>query len=62
MDLSLPEVNRLLAAANAARWRDDGPDLDRFEGAEYRRILVPVFYPGPGEHSAATFKRHPSSP
>lgn len=32
-------VKVLTAPALAAAW----PDLDRFEGAEYRRILVPVF-------------------
>jgi len=25
------------------------PALDRFEGPEYRRVLVPVFRPGPGD-------------
>jgi gamma-glutamylcyclotransferase (GGCT)/AIG2-like uncharacterized protein YtfP len=35
-------VKVLRAAALAAAW----PKLDRFEGAEYRRILVPVFSPG----------------
>jgi gamma-glutamylcyclotransferase (GGCT)/AIG2-like uncharacterized protein YtfP len=36
-------VKVLTAPGLAAAW----PDLDRFEGAEYRRILVPVFSPGP---------------
>ncbi|HEX6911465.1 MAG TPA: hypothetical protein VF142_13760, partial [Longimicrobium sp.] len=41
----------LTAPALAAAW----PDLDRFEGAEYRRILVPVFTPGPaGERRLRT--------
>jgi gamma-glutamylcyclotransferase (GGCT)/AIG2-like uncharacterized protein YtfP len=35
-------VKVLAAPALAAAW----PELDRFEGAEYRRILVPVFAPG----------------
>lgn len=35
-------VKVLTAAALEAAW----PELDRFEGAEYRRILVPVFSPG----------------
>lgn len=35
----------------AAAW----PDLDRFEGPEYQRILVPVFSPGPaGERRLVT--------
>jgi gamma-glutamylcyclotransferase (GGCT)/AIG2-like uncharacterized protein YtfP len=38
-------VKVLTAATLAAAW----PDLDRFEGAEYRRILVPVFGPGPAD-------------
>ncbi len=38
-------VKVLTAAALAVAW----PDLDRFEGAEYRRILVPVFTPGGAE-------------
>jgi gamma-glutamylcyclotransferase (GGCT)/AIG2-like uncharacterized protein YtfP len=36
-------VQVLTAPRLAAAW----PDLDRFEGAEYRRILVPVFTSGP---------------
>jgi gamma-glutamylcyclotransferase (GGCT)/AIG2-like uncharacterized protein YtfP len=36
-------VQVLTAPALVAAW----PGLDRFEGAEYRRILVPVFEPGP---------------
>ena len=35
----------LTAPGLAAAW----PELDRFEGAEYRRVLVPVFTPGPPE-------------
>jgi len=35
-------VKVLTAPALAIAW----PGLDRFEGAEYRRILVPVFTPG----------------
>ena len=35
-------VKVLTAPALATAWAD----LDRFEGAEYRRILVPVFSPG----------------
>ena len=35
-------VKVLAAPALEAAW----PELDRFEGAEYRRILVPVFSPG----------------
>jgi gamma-glutamylcyclotransferase (GGCT)/AIG2-like uncharacterized protein YtfP len=35
-------VKVLTAPALATAW----PELDRFEGAEYRRILVPVFSPG----------------
>lgn len=35
-------VKVLASPALAAAW----PDLDRFEGAEYRRILVVVFSPG----------------
>jgi gamma-glutamylcyclotransferase (GGCT)/AIG2-like uncharacterized protein YtfP len=35
-------VKVLRAPALATAW----PELDRFEGAEYRRILVPVFSPG----------------
>lgn len=35
-------VKVLTAVALEAAW----PELDRFEGAEYRRILVPVFSPG----------------
>ena len=38
-------VKVLTAAALATAW----PALDRFEGAEYRRILVPVFTPGGAE-------------
>jgi gamma-glutamylcyclotransferase (GGCT)/AIG2-like uncharacterized protein YtfP len=38
-------VKVLTAPGLATAW----PDLDRFEGAEYRRILVPVFSPGTGE-------------
>jgi gamma-glutamylcyclotransferase (GGCT)/AIG2-like uncharacterized protein YtfP len=38
-------VKVLAAPALAAAW----PDLDRFEGAEYRRILMPVFSPGPAD-------------
>jgi gamma-glutamylcyclotransferase (GGCT)/AIG2-like uncharacterized protein YtfP len=37
-------VHVLTAPALAAAW----PELDRFEGPGYRRILVPVFSPGPG--------------
>jgi gamma-glutamylcyclotransferase (GGCT)/AIG2-like uncharacterized protein YtfP len=36
-------VQVLTSAALPAAW----PELDAFEGAEYRRILVPVFRPGP---------------
>jgi gamma-glutamylcyclotransferase (GGCT)/AIG2-like uncharacterized protein YtfP len=36
-----------LAAVTSAALAADWPRLDRFEGAEYRRILVPVFHPGP---------------
>ncbi|HET7231996.1 MAG TPA: gamma-glutamylcyclotransferase [Longimicrobium sp.] len=36
-------VKVLTAPTLAAAW----PDLDRFEGAEYRRILVPVFASSP---------------
>jgi gamma-glutamylcyclotransferase (GGCT)/AIG2-like uncharacterized protein YtfP len=35
-------VKVLTASTLPAAW----PDLDRFEGAEYRRILVPIFSPG----------------
>lgn len=35
-------VKVLAAPALATAW----PELDRFEGAEYRRILVPIFNPG----------------
>ncbi|WP_420127375.1 gamma-glutamylcyclotransferase family protein [Longimicrobium sp.] len=35
----------LTSAALPAAW----PELDRFEGAEYRRILVPVFAAGPAD-------------
>jgi gamma-glutamylcyclotransferase (GGCT)/AIG2-like uncharacterized protein YtfP len=38
-------VKVLTTPALAAAWAD----LDRFEGAEYRRILVPVFSPGGAE-------------
>lgn len=38
-------VKVLTTPALKAAW----PDLDRFEGAEYRRILVPVFTPGPAD-------------
>jgi gamma-glutamylcyclotransferase (GGCT)/AIG2-like uncharacterized protein YtfP len=38
-------VKVLAAAALPAAW----PDLDRFEGAEYRRILVPVLTPAPAD-------------
>jgi gamma-glutamylcyclotransferase (GGCT)/AIG2-like uncharacterized protein YtfP len=38
-------VKMLTTPALQAAW----PDLDRFEGAEYRRILVPVFTPGPAD-------------
>ncbi len=38
-------VQVLAAPALAAAW----PSLDRFEGPEYRRILVPVFTPGPAD-------------
>lgn len=38
-------VHVLTAPLLATAW----PDLDRFEGPEYRRILVPVFRPGPGD-------------
>lgn len=44
-------VQVLAAPALEAAW----PDLDRFEGPEYRRILVPVFTPGlPGERRLLT--------
>lgn len=36
-------VQLLTSPALAAAW----PELDRFEGPEYRRILVPVFGAGP---------------
>jgi gamma-glutamylcyclotransferase (GGCT)/AIG2-like uncharacterized protein YtfP len=36
-------VQVLTSPALATAW----PELDRFEGPEYRRILVPVFRPGP---------------
>lgn len=36
-------VKVLTAPKLAEAW----PDLDRFEGVEYRRILIPVFHPGP---------------
>jgi gamma-glutamylcyclotransferase (GGCT)/AIG2-like uncharacterized protein YtfP len=36
-------VQLLTSPALAAAW----PELDRFEGPEYRRILVPVFAAGP---------------
>jgi gamma-glutamylcyclotransferase (GGCT)/AIG2-like uncharacterized protein YtfP len=36
-------VKLLTTPRLAAAW----PDLDAFEGAEYRRILIPVFTPGP---------------
>ncbi|HYR07850.1 MAG TPA: gamma-glutamylcyclotransferase [Longimicrobium sp.] len=38
-------VHVLAAPKLAAAW----PELDRFEGPGYRRILVPVFRPGPGD-------------
>lgn len=38
-------VRVLSSPALAAAW----PGLDRFEGPEYRRILVPVFTSAPGE-------------
>ena len=38
-------VQVLTSPALAAAW----PALDRFEGPEYRRILVPVFTPGPAD-------------
>jgi gamma-glutamylcyclotransferase (GGCT)/AIG2-like uncharacterized protein YtfP len=38
-------VKVLTTPALAAAW----PDLDRFEGPGYRRILVPVFTPAPGD-------------
>lgn len=38
-------VQVLASPALEAAW----PELDRFEGAEYRRILVPVFTPGPAD-------------
>jgi gamma-glutamylcyclotransferase (GGCT)/AIG2-like uncharacterized protein YtfP len=38
-------VQVLTSPALAAAW----PTLDRFEGPEYRRILVPVFSPGPAD-------------
>lgn len=38
-------VKVLTSPGLAAAW----PALDRFEGPEYRRILVPVFRAGPGE-------------
>ncbi len=34
------------------------PDLDRFEGEGYRRILVPVFGPEPGGGQAAERQLH----
>jgi gamma-glutamylcyclotransferase (GGCT)/AIG2-like uncharacterized protein YtfP len=44
-------VQVLAAPALEAAW----PDLDRFEGPEYRRILVPVFTPGhPAERRLLT--------
>lgn len=36
-------VKVLTAPKLAGAW----PDLDAFEGVEYRRILIPVFHPGP---------------
>jgi gamma-glutamylcyclotransferase (GGCT)/AIG2-like uncharacterized protein YtfP len=49
---------------------DAWPELDRFEGPGYRRILVPVFAPGPaGERRLATVANlyaaadpHPDAP
>ena len=38
-------VRLLIAPTLATAW----PTLDRFEGPEYRRILVPVFRPGPAD-------------
>lgn len=40
-------VKVLTAPSLATAW----PDLDRFEGPGYRRILVPIFgtVPGPGQ-------------
>jgi gamma-glutamylcyclotransferase (GGCT)/AIG2-like uncharacterized protein YtfP len=38
-------VKVLTAAKLPSAWRE----IDRFEGPEYRRILVPVFHPGPGD-------------
>jgi gamma-glutamylcyclotransferase (GGCT)/AIG2-like uncharacterized protein YtfP len=44
-------VQVLTSPELAAAW----PDLDRFEGPGYRRILVPVFAPGPaGERRLLT--------
>lgn len=37
-------VQVLTAPSLATAW----PDLDRFEGSQYQRILVPVFSTGPG--------------
>jgi gamma-glutamylcyclotransferase (GGCT)/AIG2-like uncharacterized protein YtfP len=43
-------VKVLAAPALEAAW----PGLDRFEGPGYRRILVPVFHPGPDERRLYT--------
>jgi gamma-glutamylcyclotransferase (GGCT)/AIG2-like uncharacterized protein YtfP len=44
----------LTAPLLASAW----PDLDRFEGEGYRRILVPVFGPEPGGEQAAERQLH----
>jgi gamma-glutamylcyclotransferase (GGCT)/AIG2-like uncharacterized protein YtfP len=44
----------LTAPLLASAW----PDLDRFEGEGYRRILVPVFGPEPGGGQAAERQLH----
>lgn len=38
-------VHVLISPLLATAW----PGLDRFEGAEYQRILIPVFSPGPAD-------------
>ena len=43
-------VQVLTTASLRAAW----PDLDAFEGAEYRRVLVPVWTSPPGERALIT--------